>query len=138
MERTLAIIKPDGLEYTYEILKRIGAVGYSVEEMKVTKLTLQDVEQFYNEHVGKPFFAAHADHMTDKEVIVMILQGEGAILGWRALLGATDPTKAEKGTIRGDMGTALPCNVCHGSDSSESAALEIEFFFPGESNVSTD
>ncbi len=133
MERTLAIIKPDGVAAGLigDIIKRIEYEGVKVAGMRLTQLDRRQAEGFYYVHRSKPFFNSLIDYMTSGPVVLMALQGNNIISHWRELMGATDPAKAGRGTIRGDMGTNIERNVVHGSDSNESAIFEINYFFKG-------
>ncbi len=133
MERTFAIVKPDALRrgLTGDILKRIEASGLSIAAMRKVHLSRADAENFYDVHRARPFFSGLCDYMTSGPVVVLVLQGENAIAKWRGLMGATDPKKADVGTIRRDFGLDVEQNATHGSDAPETAAQEIAFFFPG-------
>jgi nucleoside-diphosphate kinase len=132
MEQTFAIVKPDAVKrgLTGDILKRIEASGLSIAAMRKLRLSRAEAEKFYEVHKDRPFFSGLCDYMTSGPVVVMVLQGEGAIVKWRQLMGATDPKKAEAGTIRRDFGIDVEQNATHGSDAPETAAQEITFFFP--------
>jgi nucleoside-diphosphate kinase len=129
---TVAMIKPKNRLRASDIVGRICSSGLKIVGLKTVTMTVEDVEAFYPEHVGQLYFKPYAEYMTSGESWVLVLEGDNAIEQWRAMIGATDPRKAEKGTIRGDYGLALPNNVVHGSDSVESVVKELEFFFPGE------
>ncbi|MCP5404666.1 MAG: nucleoside-diphosphate kinase [Pseudomonadaceae bacterium] len=133
-EQTLSIIKPDAVKKNVigQIIARFEAAGLQVKGARMMHMTREQAEQFYAEHKERPFFGELVDFMTSGRCVPMVLEGEGAILKNRELMGATNPTKAEAGSIRHDF--ALPCtdlsaNAVHGSDSPESAAREIAFFF---------
>ena len=134
-ERTLALIKPDGVErrLTGAILARIEAKGYTVAELKKTAATRAVLEEHYAEHQGKPFYEPLVEFMLSGPIVAAVLEGERVIEGFRSLAGTTDPTTAAPGTIRGDFGrdwgTAVQQNLVHGSDSPESAAREIAIWF---------
>jgi len=132
MERTLAILKPDAVRrgLTGDILKRIEASDLKIVGLRKIQLSRADAERFYEVHKAKPFFKGLCDYMTSGPVVVAVLQGEGAISKWRQLMGATDPKKADPGTIRKDFGLDVEQNSTHGSDAPETAAQEISFFFP--------
>jgi nucleoside-diphosphate kinase len=132
MEQTFAIVKPDAVRrgLTGDILKRIESSGLEIIAMRKLQLSRSDAERFYDVHKSKPFFSGLCDYMTSGPVVVMALQAEGAILKWRQLMGATDPKKADPGTIRKDFGLDVEQNSTHGSDAPETAAQEISFFFP--------
>ncbi len=132
MERTLAIVKPDAVRrgLTGDILKRIEASGLTIAAMRKIHLSRADAEKFYDVHKARPFFSGLCDYMTSGAVVVAVLQGDNAIVRWRQLMGATDPKKADAGTIRKDFGIDVEQNATHGSDAPETAAQEIAFFFP--------
>jgi nucleoside-diphosphate kinase len=131
MERTFTIVKPDAVRrgLTGDILKRIEAAELKIVAMRKIQLSRADAEKFYDVHKARPFFKGLCDYMTSGPVVVAVLQGEGAISKWRQLMGATDPNKAEAGTIRKDFGIDVEQNATHGSDAPETAAQEIAFFF---------
>jgi nucleoside-diphosphate kinase len=133
MERTLAIIKPDAVKrrLTGDILKRIEASGLAVRALRLMHLTRAQAEQFYDVHKARPFYASLCEYMSSGLVVVMGLQGGRAIARWRELMGATDPKKADPGTIRKEFGVDVEQNATHGSDAAETAAREIAFFFSG-------
>ena len=132
MERTFAIVKPDAVRrgLTGDILKRIESSELRIVGLRKIQLSRADAERFYDVHKAKPFFKGLCDYMTSGPVVVAVLQGEGAITKWRQLMGATDPKKADPGTIRKDFGLDVEQNSTHGSDAPETAAQEISFFFP--------
>jgi nucleoside-diphosphate kinase len=132
-ERTLVIIKPDAVSrnLTGEILKRIEASGLRICALKLMRLTRPQAEQFYQVHKERPFYSSLCAYMSSGLVAVGVLEGEQAITRWRELMGATDPLKASSGTIRKDLGVDVEKNAVHGSDSPETAAIEIPFFFSG-------
>ena len=132
MERTFAIVKPDAVRrgLTGDILKRIESSELKIVGLRKIQLSRADAERFYDVHKAKPFFKGLCDYMTSGPVVVAVLQGEGAITKWRQLMGATDPKKADPGTIRRDFGLDVEQNSTHGSDAPETAAQEIGFFFP--------
>ncbi|MCW9699310.1 MULTISPECIES: nucleoside-diphosphate kinase [unclassified Avibacterium] len=131
MERTLSIIKPDAVERNLigKILNRLESEGFRIIAMKMVHLTQTQAEGFYAEHQGKPFFTDLVDYMTSAPVVVSVLEKENAIKNYRTLMGATDPEKAEEGTIRKQFALSQRQNCVHGSDSPESAAREIAYFF---------
>lgn len=131
MERTFAIIKPDAVErnMTGKVLDRIEAAGFKVLGMKKIHLTKAQAEGFYYVHKERPFFNDLCTFMSRSPVVVLALQKENAILAWRELMGATNPANADAGTIRKDFGVSIEENTVHGSDSPESAAFEIPYFF---------
>ncbi len=130
-ERTLAIIKPDAVERNLigEIIAEIEKNGLKVVAMKMIRLTKKEAEGFYYVHREKPFFDSLTNYMSSGPIVVMVLEGEGAIEKWRRIMGATDPAKAEEGTIRKRFGLNVEKNSVHGSDSPESAKYEISYFF---------
>ena len=132
MERTLAILKPDAVRrgLTGDILKRIESSELKIVGLRKIQLSRMDAERFYEVHKSKPFFSGLCEYMTSGPVVVAALQGEGAISKWRNLMGATDPKKAAPGTIRAEFGIDVEQNSTHGSDAPETAAQEINFFFP--------
>jgi nucleoside-diphosphate kinase len=133
MNRTLAIIKPDGVQAGLigEIIKRIENEGLRIVAMRLIRMDRRKAEGFYYVHRSRPFFESLIDYMTSGPVVVMALQGYDVIQRWRSLMGATDPRKAAPGTIRADMGTSIERNVVHGSDSPDSAVYELNYFFTG-------
>ncbi|WPB55094.1 nucleoside-diphosphate kinase [Xylophilus sp. GOD-11R] len=132
IERTLSIIKPDAVKKNAigQIVARFEAAGLKVVAARLTQLSRAEAEQFYAVHAARPFFKDLVDFMISGPVFVQALEGEGAILKNRDLMGATDPKKAEKGTIRADFADSIDANAVHGSDAAETAAVEIAFFFP--------
>ncbi len=131
MERTFAIIKPDAVARRLigDIVKRIEASGLKIVGMRLVRLSRAEAETFYDVHKERPFYSSLCDYMTSGPVGVMALEGDGAIKRWRDLMGATDPAKAEPGTIRRDFGQNVEQNATHGSDAPETAARELAFFF---------
>ena len=131
MERTFAIIKPDavGRGLAGDIIKRIEQAGLKIQGMRLLQLSLAQAERFYEVHKARPFYHDLCTYMTSGPVVVMVLEGEGAIVKWRELMGATDPKKAAAGTIRSDFGENIERNAVHGSDAPETAAQEVPFFF---------
>ena len=136
-ERSLVLVKPDGFArgLTGEVLRRIEAKGYRLVALQVLTPDVERLHSHYTEHQGKPFFEPLVEFMSSGQVAGVVIEGERCIEGFRALAGATDPTKALPGTIRGDLGrdwgTPVQQNIVHGSDSPESAAREIDIWFPG-------
>ena len=130
-ERTLALIKPDGVSRNLigEILKRCEARGLKVIALKMVRLTNEAAQGFYIVHRERPFFQSLAASMSSGPIVAAVLEGEGVILKYRELMGATDPKKAAAGTIRADIAVSLEQNTVHGSDSPQSAAFEIPYFF---------
>jgi nucleoside-diphosphate kinase len=131
MERTFAIIKPDAVErkITGKVLEMIEKAGFTIVGMKKIRLSKAQAEGFYYVHKERPFFSDLCSFMARSPVIVLALEKENAILDWRSLMGATNPANAEEGTIRKVLGVSLEENTVHGSDSPESAAYEIPYFF---------
>ncbi len=131
VERTLAIIKPDAVERNIigEILKEVESSGLKIVAMKMIHLSKRQAEGFYYVHREKPFFDSLTDYMSSGPIVVMVLEGEGAIERWRKLMGATNPENAEEGTIRKRFGLNVEKNSVHGSDSPDSARYEISYFF---------
>ncbi len=133
IERTLSIIKPDAVAKNVigQIISRFEGAGLKVAAAKLVQLSQAEAEAFYAVHAARPFFKDLVSFMISGPVFVQVLEGEGAILKNRDLMGATDPKKAEKGTIRADFADSIDANAVHGSDAAETAAAEIAFFFPG-------
>ncbi len=133
IERTLAIIKPDavGRKLEGEILSRIHKAGFYIVAIKSLRLTKEEAGGFYAVHKERPFFGELTDFMSSGKIVVMVLEADGAIKKWRDTMGATDPKKAELGTIRRDLGTSIGNNCTHGSDAPGTAAFEISYFFAG-------
>jgi nucleoside-diphosphate kinase len=136
IERTLVLVKPDGVArgLTGEVLRRIEAKGYRLVALALRTATPDLLAQHYAEHLGKSFYQPLVDFMLSGPVVAALVEGQRVIEGFRALAGATDPTAALPGTIRGDLGRdwglAVQQNIVHGSDSPESAAREIGLWFP--------
>ena len=132
VERTLSIIKPDAVAKNVigEILARFEKAGLKVIAAKMVHLSQADAEGFYAVHKGRPFFNDLVSFMISGPVMVQVLEGESAIQKNRDLMGATDPKKAEKGTIRADFAQSIDANAVHGSDAPETAKVEIAYFFP--------
>ena len=132
-ERTLSIIKPDAVAKNVigQIVARFEGAGLKVVAARLTQLSQAEAEAFYAVHKARPFFKDLVSFMISGPVFVQVLEGEGAILKNRDLMGATDPKKADKGTIRADFADSIDANAVHGSDAAETAANEIAFFFPG-------
>jgi nucleoside-diphosphate kinase len=135
-QRTLSIIKPDAVAKNVigQIVARFEGAGLKVIAAQMRQLSRADAERFYAVHSARPFFKDLVDFMVSGPVFVQVLEGENAILKNRDLMGATDPKKADKGTIRADFADSIDANAVHGSDAPETAAVEIAFFFP-EINV---
>ena len=132
VERTLSIIKPDAVAKNVigQIYTRFESNGLKIVASKMKWLSRQEAEAFYAVHKERPFFKDLVDFMVSGPVQVQVLEGENAIMKNRELMGATDPKKAAKGTIRADFAQSIDANAAHGSDSPETAAVEIAFFFP--------
>ena len=133
MERTFAIIKPDAVERRLagQILARIEAAGFTVRAMRLHHLTKKEAEGFYAVHRERPFFGGLTDFMSSGPCVLMALEAPDAITKWRTLMGATDPAKAEAGTLRKEFGSSIERNATHGSDAPETAAFELGYFFRG-------
>ena len=131
LERTFAIVKPDAVQagHAGEIIAAIEASGLRVVGLKLTRLSPALCQGFYHEHVGKGFYAELEAFMCEAPVVLMVLEGEGAILRWRDLMGATNPAQAADGTLRQRFGTHIGRNATHGSDKPESARFEVSYFF---------
>lgn len=131
MEQTLVIVKPDAVAKGLigELIRRFEAGGLVVRGLKMVALDKKDAEGFYQVHRQQPFFESLTRFMASGPCVVMVLEGDGAIVRARKLMGATDPLKAEEGTLRRAFATSIEQNAVHGSDSVESAAFEIPFFF---------
>ena len=131
MERTLAIIKPDGVSRALigEVVKRLESSNFKIKAMKMIHLTKKQAEGFYAVHRGKPFFENLTDFMSSGPAVVMILEGEKVISRYRELMGATNYKEAAEGTIRKEFATDIEKNVVHGSDAHETAAFEMAYFF---------
>jgi nucleoside-diphosphate kinase len=132
-ERTLAIIKPDAVERRLagSIIRRIEAEGFTIRAMRRTQLSACQAEGFYTVHRERSFFASLTAFMASGPVIVMVLEAPDAIRKWRTLMGATDPAKADAGTLRKELAQSIERNATHGSDAPETAACEIGYFFAG-------
>ena len=132
VERTLAIVKPDAMARGLqgEILKRIHEAGFAIVALKSLRMTKAEAEGFYAVHRTRPFFRDLVEFMTSGPVLVQVLEGEDAIAKNRELMGATDPKKAAKGTIRADFADSIDANAVHGSDAPETARTEVAYFFP--------
>lgn len=131
IERTISIIKPDAVAKNVigDIYSRFEKAGLKVVASRMLHLTQEQAEGFYAEHKERPFFGALVSFMTSGPVMVQVLEGEGAVLKNRDLMGATNPAEADAGTIRADFAESIDENAVHGSDSTESAAREIAYFF---------
>ena len=133
VERTLSIIKPDAVERQLagRIIQRIEEAGFQVRAMRRIHLTKHQAEGFYAVHRARPFFASLTAFMSSGPVVVIVLEAPDAIKKWRTLMGATDPAKADAGTLRKEFAESIERNVTHGSDAPETAAYEIGYFFAG-------
>ncbi|MGN1035902.1 MAG: nucleoside-diphosphate kinase [Rhodocyclaceae bacterium] len=136
IQRTLSIVKPDAVAKNVigEIYSRFEKAGLKIIAAKMVHLSEQEAGKFYAVHKERPFFGELVKFMTSGPVMVQVLEGENAIAKNRELMGATDPKKADKGTIRADFAESIDANAVHGSDAPETAAVEIAFFFP-EMNI---
>jgi nucleoside-diphosphate kinase len=132
-EQTLILIKPDGVArgLVGEVVGRIERKGFVLQALELRTLERAVAEEHYGEHTDKPFFGELVAFITSGPLVAMCVEGEGAIAGMRTLMGATNPLEATPGSIRGDFATLIGENIVHGSDSAESAARELELFFPG-------
>jgi nucleoside-diphosphate kinase len=132
VERTLSIIKPDAVAKNVigQIIARFEAAGLKVVAARMLRLSREDAEGFYAVHRARPFFKDLVDFMISGPVVVQVLEGDNAIQKNRDLMGATDPKKAAKGTIRADFAQSIDANAVHGSDAAETAGVEIAYFFP--------
>jgi nucleoside-diphosphate kinase len=130
-ERTLSLIKPDGVSRNLigEILKRCETAGLRVVALKMVRLSVETAKGFYVVHKDRPFYQSLAESMAAGPIVAAVLEGDGAIAKYRELMGATDPKKAAPGSIRADLAVGLEQNTVHGSDSPQSAAFEIPYFF---------
>ncbi len=131
IQSTLSIIKPDGVRQNVagKVIARIEEAGFRIVGLRMIQMSKRQAEGFYAVHKSRPFFDSLTDFMSSGPSIVMVLEKENAIEDLRRLMGATDPAKAEKGTLRRDFATSVEANVIHGSDSPESAVIEIPYFF---------
>ena len=136
IEKTLILVKPDGVRrgLVGEVISRVETKGYSIEALRLLNADRTLLERHYAEHIGKPFYEPLVEFMMSGPIVAMVASGNRVIEGFRSLAGVTDPTVAAPGTIRGDLardqGTTVVQNIVHGSDSPESAAREIQIFFP--------
>jgi nucleoside-diphosphate kinase len=137
-EKTLILVKPDGVArgLVGEVISRIEAKGYAIDSLRMLQADRALLEKHYAEHIGKPFYEPLVEFMMSGPIVAIVASGNRVIEGFRSLAGATDPTVAAPGTIRGDLardqGTKVVQNIVHGSDSPESAAREIQIFFPNK------
>jgi nucleoside-diphosphate kinase len=132
-ERTFAIIKPDAVKAgnAGKILAKIEGAGFAVRGLRLTHLSKREAEGFYAVHKARPFFGSLTEFMSSGPCVVMCLEAPDAIKKWRTLMGATDPAKADAGTLRKEFGASIENNATHGSDAPETAAFEIGYFFRG-------
>jgi nucleoside-diphosphate kinase len=133
MQRTLAIIKPDAVERKLNgaIIGRIESAGFDIRAMRRVHLSRRQAEGFYAVHRERPFFESLTSFMSSGPAVVMVLEAPDAIKKWRTLMGATDPAKADPGTLRREFAQSIERNATHGSDAPETAAYEIGYFFAG-------
>jgi nucleoside-diphosphate kinase len=133
MERTLAIVKPDGVEKRAvgKIIARIEEEGFGIVALRMVRLSRAEAEGFYAVHRERPFFNDLTAFMSSGPAVVLVLEADGAISRWRGVMGATDPSKADEGTLRKLFASNIERNAVHGSDAPETAAVEISYFFPG-------
>lgn len=133
MERTFAIIKPDAVRARLagRIIQRIEDEGFQIRAMRLVKLSKPEAEGFYAVHRERPFFSSLTAFMSSGPAVVLALEAPDAIRKWRTLMGATDPARADAGTLRKEFGTSIENNATHGSDAPETAAFELSYFFPG-------
>ena len=135
-EKTLILVKPDGVArgLVGEVISRVEAKGYAIDALRMLQADRAILEKHYAEHIGKPFYEPLVEFMMSGPIVAIVASGNRVIEGFRSLAGVTDPTVAAPGTIRGDLardqGTKVMQNLVHGSDSPESAAREIQIFFP--------
>lgn len=131
LERTLSIVKPDGVQKNLigEVYRRFEQAGLKIVAARMMQLTQVQAEGFYAVHRERPFFKDLVKYMSSGPVVVQVLEGENAVARNRELMGATDPKKADKGTIRADLAASIEENVVHGSDSADNAGIEIAYFF---------
>jgi nucleoside-diphosphate kinase len=132
-ERTLSIIKPDAVEagQAGEILARVEKAGFRILALRQRRLTMAEAQGFYHVHCERPFFESLCRFMSSGPCIAMVLERDEAVARLRGIMGATDPAKADAGTIRRDFATSIEANCIHGSDAPETAESEISYFFPG-------
>jgi nucleoside-diphosphate kinase len=133
MQRTLAIIKPDAVErqLTGAIIQRIESAGFHIRAIRRVHLTRQQAEGFYAVHRERPFFGSLVTFMSSGPAVVLVLEAPEAIKKWRTLMGATDPAKADPGTLRKEFAQSIERNATHGSDAPDTAAYEVGYFFAG-------
>jgi len=131
IEQTFAIVKPDAVAsgHTGKIIERVEAEGFRIRGLKLLRLSRQQAEGFYEVHRERPFYGSLVEFMCEGPVVVMVLQRDNAIAHWRATMGATNPEKAATGTVRKLYAKSIERNAVHGSDATETAAVEIAYFF---------
>ena len=131
IERTLSIVKPDGVlqNLVGEVVRRFESAGLKVVALKMVRLERREAEAFYHVHRRRPFFPSLVEFMSSGPIVPMVLEGEGAIARVRTIMGATDPAKADSGTIRKDFASSIEKNIVHGSDGPATAGFEIGYFF---------
>ena len=136
MQRTLVLIKPDGVQRGLigEVLARIEAKNWKIVAMELRQLDVATAQTHYAKHKDKPFFSSLVEFITSAPLVAAVVEGPEVIVSWRTLMGATNPVNATPGTIRGDLAAETQLNVTHGSDSEESAKREIGLFFPNLKN----
>lgn len=139
MERTFSIIKPDGVKRNLigKILSKMEGADLKIVSTKMIHMSRREAEQFYAVHSERPFFGELCEYMTSGAVVVSVLEGKNAVVAYRELMGATDPSKAAKGTIRAEFGVSISENTVHGSDSLENARKEVAYFFSGTELVNS-
>jgi nucleoside-diphosphate kinase len=133
MERTFAIIKPDAMRARLagRIIQRLEDEGFQIRAMRLVSLSKREAEGFYAVHRERPFFSSLTAFMSSGPAVVLALEAPDAIRKWRTLMGATDPAKADAGTLRKEFGQSIENNATHGSDAPDTAAFELSYFFPG-------
>lgn len=139
MEKTLSIIKPDGVKRNLigKIFTKIEGADLKIVATKMIHMSQREAEQFYSVHASRPFFGELCEYMTSGPVVVSVLEGNNAVIAYRNLMGATDPAKADKETIRAEFGLNIGENTVHGSDSIENAVNEVAYFFAGTEIVNS-
>jgi nucleoside-diphosphate kinase len=132
MERTLSIVKPDGVKKNLigEVIKRFEQQGLRIAAIRMLRMSMDDAKGFYIVHKERPFYGSLTQFMSEGPIVVIVVEGENAINKVRQIMGATNPKEAAPGTIRSDFASDIEHNIVHGSDSVESAAYEIPYFFP--------
>jgi nucleoside-diphosphate kinase len=132
VERTLSIVKPDGVKKNLigQVIKRFEQQGLRIAGLRMLRMSIDDAKGFYIVHKERPFYGSLTEFMSEGPIVVMVVEGENAIVKVRQIMGATNPKDAAPGTIRADFASDIEHNIVHGSDSLESAAYEIPYFFP--------